>query len=144
MRQPFCILVVLGDLLEDGELRLIETVVTVEDARSRVDVTSGSSTGSTTTTTPPTTKAATTTSQPGTTAKGGAVKPRNEVRVLVLNAGSVSGAAGNMTNKLRALGYQLDPPPPGYDSWEAWLRDQGIPESEWNSASAVSDPACDP
>jgi hypothetical protein len=38
------------------------------------------------------------------------------------------------------LGYQLDPPPPGYDSWEAWLRDQGIPESEWNSASAVSDP----
>ena len=38
------------------------------------------------------------------------------------------------------LGYQLDPPPPGYDSWEAWLREQGIPESEWNSASAVSDP----
>jgi len=38
------------------------------------------------------------------------------------------------------LGYQLDPPPPGYDSWEAWLREQGVPESEWNSASAVSDP----
>ena len=38
------------------------------------------------------------------------------------------------------LGYELDPPPPGYDSWEAWLRDQGIPESDWNSASAVSDP----
>jgi catechol 2,3-dioxygenase-like lactoylglutathione lyase family enzyme len=38
------------------------------------------------------------------------------------------------------LGYELDPPPPGYDSWEAWLRDHGIPESEWNSASAVSDP----
>ena len=38
------------------------------------------------------------------------------------------------------LGYELDPPPPGFDSWEAWLRDQGIPESEWNSASAVSDP----
>jgi hypothetical protein len=19
------------------------------------------------------------------------------------------------------LGYELDPPPPGYDSWEAWL-----------------------
>jgi hypothetical protein len=38
------------------------------------------------------------------------------------------------------LGYRLDPPPPGYDSWEAWLREQGIPESEWNSASAVSDP----
>jgi hypothetical protein len=38
------------------------------------------------------------------------------------------------------LGYQLDPPPPGYDSWEAWLTEHGIPESEWNSASAVSDP----
>jgi glyoxalase superfamily protein len=38
------------------------------------------------------------------------------------------------------LGYQLDPPPPGYDSWEDWLREQGIPESDWNMASAVSDP----
>ena len=38
------------------------------------------------------------------------------------------------------LGYELDPPPPGFESWEAWLRDQGVPESEWNSASAVSDP----
>jgi hypothetical protein len=38
------------------------------------------------------------------------------------------------------LGYVLDPPPPGFDSWEGWLTAQGIPESEWNSASAVSDP----
>jgi hypothetical protein len=38
------------------------------------------------------------------------------------------------------LGYQLDPPPPGYDSWEAWLIEHGVPESEWNSKSAVSDP----
>ena len=38
------------------------------------------------------------------------------------------------------LGYQLDPPPAGYDSWEDWLREQGIPESDWNMASAVSDP----
>ena len=38
------------------------------------------------------------------------------------------------------LGYQLDPPPPGYDSWEDWLREQGIPESDWSMASAVSDP----
>jgi hypothetical protein len=38
------------------------------------------------------------------------------------------------------LGYELDPPPPGYESWEAWLTDQGIPESDWNRASAVSDP----
>ena len=38
------------------------------------------------------------------------------------------------------LGYQLDSPPPGYDSWESWLSEHGVPESEWNSASAVSDP----
>jgi Glyoxalase-like domain len=38
------------------------------------------------------------------------------------------------------LGYRLDPPPPGYDSWEDWLREQGIPEADWNMASAVSDP----
>jgi catechol 2,3-dioxygenase-like lactoylglutathione lyase family enzyme len=38
------------------------------------------------------------------------------------------------------LGYELDPPPPGFDSWEAWLRENGIPESEWNAFSAVSDP----
>ena len=38
------------------------------------------------------------------------------------------------------LGYELDSPPEGYDSWEAWLTEQGVPESEWNSASAVSDP----
>jgi catechol 2,3-dioxygenase-like lactoylglutathione lyase family enzyme len=38
------------------------------------------------------------------------------------------------------LGYQLDTPPAGYDSWEAWLTERGVPESEWNRASAVSDP----
>jgi hypothetical protein len=38
------------------------------------------------------------------------------------------------------LGYQLEPPPSGYDSWDAWLTEHGIPESEWNSASAIIDP----
>lgn len=58
----------------------------------------------------PTSAAAPATSQPATTAKAGTVKPRSEVRVLVFNAGAASGAAGNMTNKLRTLGYQLAPP----------------------------------
>jgi hypothetical protein len=62
-----------------------------------------------TTTPTPTSAAAPGTSQPATTAKGNA-KPRAEVRVVVFNAGSASGAAGNMTNKLRILGYQLAPP----------------------------------
>jgi hypothetical protein len=39
-----------------------------------------------------------------------------------------------------ALGYVLQPPPPGFATWEDWLRDNGVPESEWNSISAVVDP----
>ena len=39
-----------------------------------------------------------------------------------------------------ALGYVLNPPPEGHDSWESWLAAMGVPESEWNSASAVVDP----
>jgi hypothetical protein len=39
-----------------------------------------------------------------------------------------------------ALGYQLQPPPEGYESWEAFLSAIGIPEERWNSASAVIDP----
>ncbi len=38
------------------------------------------------------------------------------------------------------LHYKLDDPPPGFASWPDFLREQGVPESEWNSASAVSDP----
>jgi len=40
----------------------------------------------------------------------------------------------------RALHYKLQDPPSGYPSWEAWLKEQGIPEAEWNSASAIVDP----
>ena len=39
-----------------------------------------------------------------------------------------------------ALHYKKQDPPAGFDSWEAWLTSQGIPESESNSASAVVDP----
>jgi hypothetical protein len=39
-----------------------------------------------------------------------------------------------------ALGYKLQDPPEGFASWEDFLRAQGVPESEWNSASAVVDP----
>lgn len=40
-----------------------------------------------------------------------------------------------------ALGYIVQPPPDGFDSWESALATWGVPESEWNSASAVVDPA---
>src|SRR6476646_9256432 len=46
------------------------------------------------------------------------------------------------------LGYR-NPPPPGrtlapdedvFDAWRQFLREAGVPESEWNSASAAEDP----
>ena len=39
-----------------------------------------------------------------------------------------------------ALHYKLQDPANGYSTWEAWLEAQGIPDSEWNSASAILDP----
>jgi glyoxalase superfamily protein len=39
-----------------------------------------------------------------------------------------------------ALGYKLQDPPPGFASWQAVLEANNVPESEWNSASAVVDP----
>lgn len=39
-----------------------------------------------------------------------------------------------------ALGYKLQDPPEGYASWPEWLSAQGVPEDQWNSASAVVDP----
>ena len=39
-----------------------------------------------------------------------------------------------------AIGYVKQPPPPGYDSWEALLAEMGIPEDRWNSRSAIVPP----
>ena len=39
-----------------------------------------------------------------------------------------------------ALHYKLQDPPDGFASWQSWLEASGIPESDWNSASAVVDP----
>jgi hypothetical protein len=39
-----------------------------------------------------------------------------------------------------ALHYKIQDPPPGFDSWPAFLKAQGIPERDWASASAVVDP----
>jgi hypothetical protein len=40
-----------------------------------------------------------------------------------------------------ALGYVVQPPPDGYDSWPAFLTELGVPESEFDSRSACVDPA---
>ena len=39
-----------------------------------------------------------------------------------------------------ALGYVVQPPPQGFDSWEDLARDHGIPEERWNDQSAIIDP----
>ena len=39
-----------------------------------------------------------------------------------------------------ALDYTSEPPPEGYGSWQQWLAEQGIPESDWNSSGSVVDP----
>ena len=39
-----------------------------------------------------------------------------------------------------ALGYVVQPPPDGFDSWPAFLTAIGVPESEWDSRSACVDP----
>jgi catechol 2,3-dioxygenase-like lactoylglutathione lyase family enzyme len=38
------------------------------------------------------------------------------------------------------LGYRLDPPPPGFETWEAALEAFGVPEERRNDASACGDP----
>jgi hypothetical protein len=40
-----------------------------------------------------------------------------------------------------ALGYVIQPPPEGFDSWPAFLTAIGVPESEWDTRSACVDPA---
>jgi hypothetical protein len=39
-----------------------------------------------------------------------------------------------------ALGYERQAPPPGFETWEAWLQDMGVPEADWNAFDAVVDP----
>lgn len=39
-----------------------------------------------------------------------------------------------------ALHYKKQDPPAGYASWEEFLKARGVPEEEWNSASAIVDP----
>ena len=40
-----------------------------------------------------------------------------------------------------ALDYVEAPPPAGWDRWEDWLRDQGVPEAEWGDGATIADPA---
>jgi hypothetical protein len=39
-----------------------------------------------------------------------------------------------------ALGYILQPPPPGFGTWEDFARAAGIPEESWGDLAAIVDP----
>ncbi len=39
-----------------------------------------------------------------------------------------------------ALGYIMQPPPTGFDSWDDWAEKMEIPEENWNDARALVDP----
>jgi hypothetical protein len=40
-----------------------------------------------------------------------------------------------------ALGYVPAPPPEGWETWEAFLTDHGVPVDEWDAGAAIRDPA---
>lgn len=40
----------------------------------------------------------------------------------------------------QVLGYKIQDPPEGFSSWPEFLKAQNVPESEWDSASAIVDP----
>lgn len=40
-----------------------------------------------------------------------------------------------------ALGYEEAEPPDGFESWNAWFKDNGVPKKEWNDAAYLIDPA---
>jgi hypothetical protein len=39
-----------------------------------------------------------------------------------------------------ALGYVIQPPPEGFESWDDWARAMEIPDENWNDARAIVDP----
>ncbi len=39
-----------------------------------------------------------------------------------------------------ALGYVLQPPPPGFETWEDFATEVGIPEAQWGDLAAIVDP----
>ena len=39
-----------------------------------------------------------------------------------------------------AAGYVIQPPPEGFESWQAFLAQIGVPEDQWDKASACVDP----
>ena len=45
---------------------------------------------------------------------------------------------------VEALDYRMQPPPPGFDTWDAFLESVGVPEDQRNTASAALPPEGEP
>lgn len=56
---------------------------------------------------------------------------------IVLDCTDPGGLAGFWAE---AIHYKVQDPPAGFESWQAFLRAQNIPEEQWNNASAIVDP----
>jgi len=41
---------------------------------------------------------------------------------------------------MAALGYELEKPPDGFDTWEAFLESIGVSEDEWDTGASAVDP----
>jgi len=57
---------------------------------------------------------------------------------VVFDSRDPAGLAGFYA---QVLHYKLQDPPEGFKTWEEWLKARGIPLEDWNSASAIIDPA---
>ena len=40
----------------------------------------------------------------------------------------------------QALGYEVQPPPPEFETWEDFAQENGIPEEQWDGWGALIDP----
>ena len=59
---------------------------------------------------------------------------RSRLRDIVIDCARPSALAAFWAE---ALGYQVQAPPDGFDSWEAALEAFGVPQDQWNSRSAI-------
>lgn len=41
---------------------------------------------------------------------------------------------------MTALYYVSEPPPSGHESWDSWLTEMGVPQSDWDDGASIGDP----
>lgn len=129
--------VVFGLLWLSGSWRAGRAAEETTTSVAAVGVTSTTST-STTTVAPTTTASPTTTVAPTSTTI--ALRPTDEVRVLVLNAVGVAGLAAEVTERLESLGYQTLTPAnyqPTLEQSRVWYHSGFAPEA-FELAGAVA------